>query len=623
LTPTPRLTRWEIPAALVAAALTFVPVARIPAGVALICFLPGVALCRHRLGVASIPRALILGSVLSLCVLPAVVIPASLLAGRPSHLLTVALAAAVTLLAALRAGPGDGSAGPATLDPRPLLAILALELALQIGLSLAIYPDARTIRWVGLPDLTFFRGIHTQILLRTPPLDPDNGGALLIHNWIYHFQFALVELVTGVGVVVMQRLVSAWVALTFLGLVYLVGADVLGSAAAGGIACLFLATGGEVTWLVRSILGGALSGETLSWWHMPSGNLLLIGWYNLPPVLVAVAAWYWLERHRRSGRAGDLAASVAMCVALAFFHPISFGVFMVGFCSWMAWLWLKGERRPARLAYLLTPIPFFLFYKLPYYGATMPPRVLGIAHGPAAIASNLGTLLLWGAPVLALGVAGMWLRRDVTGPLPFMALVIFGMELVVETPNPHWFHDLLFVSLAFASGLALAWLLARRPRTGVALAAGVLLVVGVAFAIQVRQALRYVHTFSDEELAAVAWVADNTGPDDLVSIFPNSPSGYAMEGLAGRRLVLGWTRHELDFHADAKQRERDVEEMYRTTDGGRAAQLAAQLGVGYVYVGKYERKMGDAPSMPNECFESVFDRAPVRIYRFTCPRAAS
>jgi len=74
LTPTPRLTRWEIPAALVAAALTFVPVARIPAGVALICFLPGVALCRHRLGVASIPRALILGSVLSLCVLPAVVI---------------------------------------------------------------------------------------------------------------------------------------------------------------------------------------------------------------------------------------------------------------------------------------------------------------------------------------------------------------------------------------------------------------------------------------------------------------------------------------------------------------------------------------------------------------------
>ncbi|MBI3449145.1 MAG: hypothetical protein HY049_09540 [Acidobacteria bacterium] len=587
------------------------------------CFLPGVALCRHRLGVASIPRALILGSVLSLCVIPAAIIPPSLLLGRPSHALSVALAAAVTVIAALRGGPREPGEGQAKLDFRPLLLILGLELALQIGLSLAIYPDARTIRWVGLPDLTFFRGIHTQILERTPPLDPDNGGALLIHNWIYHFQFALVDLVTGVPVVVMQRMVSAWVALTFLGLVYLVGADALGSAAAGGIACLFFATSGEVTWLVRSLLSGSLSGASLSWWHMPSGSLLLIGWYNLPPVVVAVAAWYWLERHRKSGRGSDLAASIAMCVALAFFHPISFGVFMVGFCSWMAWLWLKGERRWGRLVYLLTPLPFFVLYKLPYYGTTMPPRVLGVAHGPGEIADNLGTLLLWGAPVLLLGIAGMVVRRDVTGPLPFMALAIFGMELVIETPNPHWFHDLLFVSLAFTSGLAMASLLARRPRAGVALAAGVFSIVGIAFALQVRQSLRYEHTFSDEELAAVAWMTENSGPDDLVSIFPNSPSGYAMEGLAGRRLVLGWTRHELDFHADAKQRERDVEEMYRTADARRAAQLAAQLGVNFVYVGKYERKMGDGPSMPSECFESVFERAPVRIYRFTCPRASS
>src|SRR5262249_24416279 len=114
-------------------------------------------------------------------------------------------------------------------------------------------------------------------------------------------------------------------------------------------------------------------------------------------------------------------------------------------------------------------------------------------------------------------------------------------EMILEVPNPHWFHDLLFVARAFASSLALARLLARAPAWGAALSVAVLAVVGVSFALQARQALRYVHVFSPEELAAVDWVKERTGPDDLVAIFPNSPSSYAIEGLASRRLVHGFT----------------------------------------------------------------------------------
>ena len=381
--------RWEFPVAVLCAALTFVPILRVPAGFVLLCLLPGLALCRHRLGETTPIRALIFGSLLSLAVIPAVTIPAALLAGRPGHIMTVMLVCAVTGLVSLRRVTPVPRPPLTGVSPKHLAMIVVLALLMQVGLTLAKHPSPDTIRWKGLPDLMFFNGIYTQILLHTPPLDPENGGALLVHNWVYHFHFALLDLVTGLTIPAMMRLVSAWMALTFLGLVYLAGADLLKRPTAGLWACLFLMTSGEIYWIVRSIRQMSLVLRPLSWAESPFGLTLLFGWYNLPPLAAGLAAWHMFEWYRETGLTRMLAASVAMCSVMAFFHPVFFGVFMIGFCLWLGWRWLHEGYPIAWLAYLATPLPFFLFYKLPYYGMSMPPSVVNMNNGFFVPRSNV------------------------------------------------------------------------------------------------------------------------------------------------------------------------------------------------------------------------------------------
>ena len=85
----PRPHRWEAPLCLILAALCFVPWGRVPAGVLLLCLVPGAAICRHRLGETDPVRVLALGGLLSLCGLCAVGIPAALLLGQPGRWLAV------------------------------------------------------------------------------------------------------------------------------------------------------------------------------------------------------------------------------------------------------------------------------------------------------------------------------------------------------------------------------------------------------------------------------------------------------------------------------------------------------------------------------------------------------
>ncbi|HEY3176010.1 MAG TPA: hypothetical protein VGK94_09675, partial [Candidatus Polarisedimenticolia bacterium] len=431
-----RLARPEILAAIACALLSYLPLVRVPAGFALLCLLPGIAIARRWLGEESAPRLLILGSLLSLCAVPAVAIPASLVTGHPTPLLAVMSACAVTIAGALGPGPAAGRERPSWVPALPLALIAAAALAMQIGLTLAQYPSASTIRWKGLPDLMFFNGIYTQLTLHTPPLDPENGAALLVHNWIYHFHYALVHLVTGLSVPATQRLVSAWMALALLGLVYLLACDALRKPAAGFWACLLLMTSGEIYWAVRSARHLTLALAPLPWVHSPFGVTILFGWYNLAPLCAGLGAWYWLERHRESGRRTELAASVAMCCAMAFFHPVFYGVFMTGLCLWLAWLWLREGARPGWLAYLATPLPFFLFYKLPYYGAAMPPRVVHAAFSPSSIATQAIDLFYSGGIYLALAAVGLLAARARLGPAACILMVSGTLRLLVRAPNP-------------------------------------------------------------------------------------------------------------------------------------------------------------------------------------------
>jgi hypothetical protein len=291
---------------------------------------------------------------------------------------------------------------------------------------------------------------------------------------------------------------------------------------------------------------------------------------------------------------------------------------MTGFCLWLILLFLRGERRAAWLLYLLTPVPFVLLYKIPYYGSSMPPSVVSLDLGLSHVAGRIATLGLWGGIVMLLGLAGLAFLKGKSGPLPWLAAVSLPMELALKTPNPHWFRDILFLSLALLSGAGLAGLARRAPRWGAAAALVALGLGASSFVLHVRLALRYEHIFSAGELDAADWIRANTGQDDLLAVLPNSPSGYAAEGLTGRRLVHGWTRHEGDFHRDAGEREKLVEEMFTTKDQGRAAEIARRLKVGYLFVDSYERSRASPEALASPCFRSVFSENPVEIFAYVC-----
>lgn len=626
-----RLRRWEAPTAILCAILCFVPIIRVPATILLLCLLPGLAVVRHGLGESSLARSMVLGSLVSLCAVPAIAIPASLLWGRPTAWIAAVSACVIAVLTSLqpgrvrspatRTGP-EGSRAPCRLPERsfavPMALILALVLAMQIGASLATHPDEATIRWKGLPDMIFFQGIHAQIAQQTPPLDPENGARPLIHNWIYHFGFALLEILGGLSIPAAMRVASAWMALTLAGLVVLVAADLFRRPAGGLFAVLLLLTSGEGYWLLRSAARGELTFAAMPWAHSPFGITMLFGWYNLAPLAAALGAWYWLARHRETGSATELGASLAMCVALAFFHPVFFGVFMIGFCFWLGWLWLVEGPRQARLLYLITPLPFFLFYKLPYYGLTMPPPVVHFDLSRAGMLDRAQNLILWMTIPLALGLVGLLVARGRAGPLWTIVGSSILLTLFVKAPNPHWFNDLLYVALALTSGVAVAWLSDRSRTLGAVVIVGTVALGGFAFALHAQVAFGTPMTYSNAERAAGEWIESTTNPDDLFAAMPNSPAAFIVVGLGGRRLVHGWTTHQLDFHHDARLREEEVTELVTTDSPERAEALAREYGVRYVFRGPYERSQSGGAGLAGDCFRPAFGNGEIEILRFNC-----
>jgi len=606
----------EIIAATACALLLPVPWVRVPAGFLLLFVLPGISVCRHWLQVRGPVRLTILGGLTSLCLMPALGIPAALAWGRPTTWMAAALAVLITSGAALRPIP-QGARLP-RLDRRHVFLLLVLALLLQIGMTVAKHPAPDTVRWKGLPDLFFFQGMYSQLTEATPPLDPENGDALLVHNWVYHFQFALLTLLTDLPIAVMMRIVSAWLAVLLLGIVYLLAADALGRPAAGVIAGLLLMASGEIYWVARVVVKmDTLTGH-LPWSESPFGITLLFGWYNLAPLAVSMAALYWFARHEETGARRDLAASVLFCVVTSFFHPIFYAVFMTGFCLWLIQRTLHERVRVAWLWYLATPVPFFLLYKLPYYGLAMPPSVVSFDVTLSGMLGRAQDALLWGGIVLLLAVPALLHAGPRARPFVWIAGVSLGLKLLVVAPNPHWFNDLLYISLALLAGVGVLDLVRSYGRLAWVPAAGLIAVGGFAFALHFRSALNLEHTFSPDEYRAAAWLRSHSDPDDLIAILPNSPSSYSVLGLARRRLAHGWTTHLMDFHHDARDQERLMAELFISGQPERSVELARIFGIRYVYIGPHERGRAAPSSFPKECFRPAYAGDDVRILEFVC-----
>lgn len=606
---------WEVLAAPACAFLSLVPGVRFPAIVALLCFLPGVSIARHWLGVRDTPRLLILGGLLSLAAVPLLSVPLALLAGESSWALSVGPAVVAAVVPALTRRE-ILAPRPEPLDWRPLALLAALAILLQAGMTARLYPAPDTVAWTGLPDYFFFQGVYTQLHTSIPPMDPEHGDELLVHNWIYHFHFVQMAHAAGLSLPAVQRLASAWLQIVLLGMLYLLGSELLRSRLAGLLAALLAASSGEIYWLIRSAARGALHLDPLPWDWSPMGITMLFGWYNLAPLTAALGTWYCFERSRRPGGRGWLAASLYLCCCLAFYHPIFYGVFMSAFCLWLGLRWLQSGGTLSWALFLLTPLPFFLLYKFPYYGWSMPPSVVHFDPSIEGLLARGQDLLLWGGILFAAGIPGLLATRH--GFMVSLTVVSVGLVLFVDAPNPHWFNDLLNLILALSAGAAIAAL--RGSRFRAAASATVLLPAFFAFALQFPAATASEHKFSQSDLAAAAWLATNSAPDDLLAILPNSSSSYTLLGLTRRRVVHGFTEHIRDFVEDAETHEQEVAEIFHSPDPARAHEIEHMYGVSLVYVGPYERRRAAEGRFPDPFHVEVFTSPEVQIFRPACSK---
>jgi YYY domain-containing protein len=97
------------------------------------------------------------------------------------------------------------------------------------------------------------------------------------------------------------------------------------------------------------------------------------------------------------------------------------------------------------------------------------------------------------------------------------------------------------------------------------------------------------------EAAALAWLRERAGPEDVVLEAPGrsyDPLTSRVGPQTGLPTVVGWPWHVTQWRgraAPAEERERDVTTLYRTTDLAEAERLLARYRVRWVFVGANER----------------------------------
>src|SRR5258708_6268546 len=113
--------------------------------------------------------------------------------------------------------------------------------------------------------------------------------------------------------------------------------------------------------------------------------------------------------------------------------------------------------------------------------------------------------------------------------------------------------------------------------------------------------VRFLQRTDPEEAAAIAWVTNNTSTGGVVLEAPGiswRSDTSVLSWAAGRPTVVGWPRHELDFHFgepgmqnEIERRVADVTTIYLTDDPTIARRLLHEYHVKYVFIGPSERQL--------------------------------
>jgi uncharacterized membrane protein len=160
---------------------------------------------------------------------------------------------------------------------------------------------------------------------------------------------------------------------------------------------------------------------------------------------------------------------------------------------------------------------------------------------------------------------------------------------------------------------------------------------------QTVDGLAYIDVSHSDELAAIAWVADNAGDDDVVLEAAGCPYGNSyrldmrnsrVSAFTGVPTVIGWGGHEHQWRNGQREDEEIVprQENVRAMFENPSSELFDTYGVTYLYVGSLERE-GDPDcrvlevpyagvtdsSYPGDGWELAFRSGDVSIYRRLVP----
>jgi YYY domain-containing protein len=134
---------------------------------------------------------------------------------------------------------------------------------------------------------------------------------------------------------------------------------------------------------------------------------------------------------------------------------------------------------------------------------------------------------------------------------------------------------------------------------------------------------RWVERTFPDDYAAIEWARVNIRSDAV--ILEAAGAQYSFDNrisvATGLATVLGWGGHEFQWRGNSNEsdpRARDIEEIYKTRDTGRARELLNEYNVSFVFVGDIERNKYNLSAPLIEKFgklgEKVFEQGTMRVY---------
>lgn len=499
-------------------------------------------------------------------------------------------------------------------------------------------------------------GVHLSIAetlnagANFPPEVPYFAGVPLVYHWFADFHAAILAEAASIfsvsAMIIQSTVLAAALALLVASLARrLARAD---GRRVGALASVFVVFAGGLGWIrlvgdLGSGLGGPLEliarnsydNQWLTEWpyfRIPSvmGTGLLAhrattaGLPILVGAILLLVAALPTARQRAAGwrdRPGLLVAAGGLGALLAPFHFFFLPAFPL-----LALLWVMAGGRlldrdaPRNAACLLAPlvlaVPFVVAPALNASGSGALHLVQGWPSAPRED-GPLGVVFFYltnlGVP-FALAIAAL-----VANGLSHRAFIaawivaLFVVPNVVQVSVVDFDMNKYFQAMWIGVAIAAAWLIRRWPAP--AMAAALALSMPSPLLVAAWTATSNTQVMSSADLAAAAWVADNTAPD---SVFVTDGWVNSLTDAAGRKRLTTFGPYIANLGYSPDERISNVVTIYCGGDPVLSAQLMRRYGATHVLEGQPQGCEAPVDFGSSTEFALVYDAGP-RIWELTGP----